>query len=306
MNKRLQRIANTLVLYSYHIQNDGLLNGKMGIILFLYRYAEYSGCKYYREFSDKLLDYVMKSAGRIPVDFEDGLPGIGWTVNYLIKGGLVDGDPNDVLPDVDKKVFSSYRCNPRTSIFGQGIYLIARLKENPSNIDFEKRVFECLDFCEKRIKEYKGVTSLYHINSILFFLFNIENNLPDNGAMDSIKRYLPENLKSVFKDKIFDDIDLYIFKRMLTEIDTKQKTGWDSVLSLQIPERSGNFDIGTMIGLFWQEILYFGDSRLKEITLDDLSHFIDSKQESLATNDFLLSKGLAGLGNMVLSSNTGV
>jgi hypothetical protein len=303
MNKGLQRIANTLVLYSYHIQNGGLLNGKMGIILFLYRYAEYSGCEYYREFADKLLDNVLVSVAHIPVDFEDGLSGIGWTVNYLIKGGLVDGDPDDVLQDVDKKVFSSYRCNPQTSIFGQGIYLIERLKDHPSNVDFEKRVIESLDFCEKGIGGYKGVISLYHINSILFFLLNIENNLSGNGAMDSIKKHLPKNLKSVFKDRIFDDADLYIFKRILDEIDSKQKTGWNTILSFQIPELSGDFDIETMIRISWQEILYFGNSKLKEIPFDDSTHFIDSKQESLAINDFLFARGLAGLGNMLLAPN---
>lgn len=300
MNKKLQRIANTLVLYSYHIQNDGLLNGKTGIILFLYRYAEYSGYKYYREFADKLLDHVLESVARVPIDFEDGLSGIGWTINRLIKEGLLTGDSNDVLQDVDKRVFSSYRCNPLTSIFGQGIYLIERLKDNQSKTDFGKLVFECIDFCEKRIKEYKGGTSLYHINSILFFLLDIESDFPYSERVDPLKKYLSENLKLIFKDKLLDAVDLYIFKRMLNQINSKQKTGWSSVLSLQIPELSKNFDIETMIRMSWQEILYFGDSELKEIPLDYISHFIENKQERLVIDDFLFAKGLAGLGNMVL------
>jgi len=306
MNKSLQRIANTNVLYSYHLQNEGLLNGRMGIIFFLYRYADYSGCTYYRDFSDKLLDYVLSFSCRIPVDFEDGLSGVGWAVNYLIKGGLVDGDPNDVLQDVDKKVFSSYSCNPRTSLFGQGIYLIERLKGNQSNVDIRKRIIECLDFCEKRIKEYRGVFSLYHINSILFFLHRIESVLPDSTTVNSIVESLPAHLQSVFKDKLFDEADLYIFKRMVVEIGKNQKNGWDSVLSLQIPELSRDFDIETMIRISWQEELYFGNSTLKEMPLEDISYFIDRKQESLTINDFLFAKGLAGLGNMVLSSHTGV
>ena len=124
--------------------------------------------------------------------------------------------------------------------------------------------------------------------------------------MDTTKKDLSENLQSVFKDRLFDDADLYIFKRILTEIGTKQKTGWDSVLSLQIPELSRDFDIETMIRISWQEILYFGNSTLKEMPLEDITHFIDSKQESLTINDFLFAKGLAGLVNMVLSSHTGV
>lgn len=207
---------------------------------------------------------------------------------------------------MDKKIFSSYRCDPATSISGHGIYLIERLKDNSSGIYYEKHIIECLGLYEKRIKGYKDAVSLYHINSILFFLLGIENTLPDNRELDSIRKHLRKNLKLVFKDKIFDDADLYIFKRMLDEIDSRQKTGWHSVLSLQIPELSGGFDIETMIRISWQEMLYFGDSKLKELTLDDISHFIDSKQESLALKDFLLVRGLVGLGNMVLSSNAEV
>ena len=54
------------------------------------------------------------------------------------------------------------------------------------------------------------------------------------------------------------------------------------------------------------EELYSGNSTLKEMPLVDITHFIDRKQESLTINDFLLAKGFAGLGNMVLTSHTGV
>lgn len=42
-DEMLRMIANTLVVYSYHIDNNGLTNGKMGVILFLYRYAAHTG-----------------------------------------------------------------------------------------------------------------------------------------------------------------------------------------------------------------------------------------------------------------------
>jgi len=79
-----------------------------------------------------------------------------------------------------------------------------------------------------------------------------------------------------------------------------------SFFALQIPELSRDFDIEKMIRTSWQEELYFGNSTLKEIPLEDITHFIDSNQESLTINDFLFAKGLAGLGNMVLSSHIGV
>lgn len=36
-------IANTFVVYVYHIENNGLVDGKTGAMLFLYRYAALSG-----------------------------------------------------------------------------------------------------------------------------------------------------------------------------------------------------------------------------------------------------------------------
>ncbi|HBL34742.1 MAG TPA: hypothetical protein DDZ96_13150 [Porphyromonadaceae bacterium] len=304
MKKELQRIANTLVLYSYHANCNGLLDGKMGIILFLYRYADYSGCKYYREFSDKLLDKVLASITHVSSDFENGLAGIGWVVNYLIKRGLIDGAPNEVLQDVDKNVFSNYRCNPSVSLFGQGIYLIERLKDNPSNTDFEKHVVECLDFCHKGMKEYNGPVSLYHINSLLFFLLKIEVFLSEEVKIDSIKKLLFERLNIAFRDKIYDDVDLYIFKRLLDGIESKQKNKWQDILLLKTPELLKHYEIERRIKISWQEALYFRNSQLGKIPSENIGPFIDCKQESLTMKDFLFAGGLAGFGNMILSDCT--
>ena len=95
MKEELQKIANTLLLYSYHIDPIGLFNGKMGIALYLYRYARYADCKYYSEFADELLDKVLDSINHSSPDFESGISGVGWCINYLMKNENVEGDPND-------------------------------------------------------------------------------------------------------------------------------------------------------------------------------------------------------------------
>lgn len=302
MKKQLQKIANTLVLYSYHISRNGLLDGKMGIILFLYRYSQYVNCKYYSEFADDLLDKVLASVTHISPDFENGLTGIGWTVNYLIKNGYIDGDPNDVLFDVDKRVFSSLRCTPDTSIFGQGLYLLERLKDKQSNTKFEKHVTNCLDFCISGIKGYKGQTSLYHLNSILYFLIMVEERKGYEPKVNSLKNLLPDILKRIFNDRIFDDADLYIFNRILNNIDQKQESQWSDILLFNTKKIPTNFNVESKIKISNLEYLYFGNSKLKKIPLKEISHFIDKKQESLTINDFLFSKGLTGFGNMILSN----
>lgn len=195
MEKELLKIANTLLLYSYHIENPGLLNGRMGIVLYLYQYAHYSGYKYYSDFADDLLDKVLDSINHSSPDFESGVSGIGWGVNYLIKNKYVEGDANDVLFDIDKRVFFRLSCNPTISLLGQGIYLLERLEDNESNKDFDKHINQLLNFCYKGISEYKGITSLYHLNSVLYFLKKMDFKENYVTEVDQIMRLLPHVLK---------------------------------------------------------------------------------------------------------------
>ena len=144
MEKSLLRIANTLVLYSYHVTGNGLLNGRMGIILYLFRYSSYAGNEYYSDFAGDLLDKVLRTSANMPSDFENGLTGVGWAVNRLLKEGLVDGNPNEVLQSVDRKVFNWIACNPGISLFGQAVYLLERWQDNLNVPYFEEQAIHIL------------------------------------------------------------------------------------------------------------------------------------------------------------------
>lgn len=84
-------IANTFVVYVYHIENNGLVDGKTGAMLFLYRYAALSGNEDYEALAGQLLDGMMKVAPSLPHGFESGLAGVGWAISRLIREGLVGG-----------------------------------------------------------------------------------------------------------------------------------------------------------------------------------------------------------------------
>lgn len=58
MDKILQQIANTIVANLKNTESIGLFNGKIGIALFLYKYAHYSGSTVYEEIASELLDDV--------------------------------------------------------------------------------------------------------------------------------------------------------------------------------------------------------------------------------------------------------
>lgn len=93
-----------LILYSSFIDSIGLLNGKMGIIIFFYHYAVFTGCKRYHRFADELIkELYLEISIQSPVGFANGLCGIAWGITYLIINKFVEAD-NDVLDEIDGKI----------------------------------------------------------------------------------------------------------------------------------------------------------------------------------------------------------
>ena len=270
----------------------------MGIALYLYRYARYADCKYYSEFADELLDKVLDSINHSSPDFESGISGVGWCINYLMKNEYVEGDPNDVLLNVDKRVFSQLSCNPITSMLGQGIYLLERLKDNR---ELEIHIDQLLDFCIKGISEYKGETSLYHLNSILYFLIEIDTMNMYHEKVDHLKLLLLDVLKKIYKGNSYDRVDIHIFNCLLTKLSPQQNRQWVDFFSFKSDGGIENCNMESLIKLSYLENLYFRNNSMKQISLIDVSNFVKQKQESLEKNDFLFFKGLAGFGNALLT-----
>lgn len=99
------KLANHLVINSSAINNLGLLHGKMGIVVFFYRYGRYIKNRMYEEFAGELLDEIFEDVhNQLPIDFENGYLGIGWGIEYLANEKFIDGNTNIVLEDMDKKI----------------------------------------------------------------------------------------------------------------------------------------------------------------------------------------------------------
>lgn len=105
VNPLLPRIVRHLMWNASFINNIGLLNGKMGITLFFYHYAQYTKNKIYKRFAGDLLDEIY---AEIHMDttknFQDGLCGIAWGIEYLIRNNFVKAESDIVLEDIDAKI----------------------------------------------------------------------------------------------------------------------------------------------------------------------------------------------------------
>jgi hypothetical protein len=114
MGKTLQKIANLLILNLQNVENLGLLNGKMGIAIFLYHYARYASQPVYSDQADELLDelFAALNTGSIPPLLTNDVAGVGFGLDYLIKNHFIETDdkPDELFKDTDIRL-SQGRCH---------------------------------------------------------------------------------------------------------------------------------------------------------------------------------------------------
>ena len=104
----------------------------MGIAIFFYQYGRYSDNKLYTDYAGELIDEIYEEINlNTSTDFADGLTGIGWGIEYLVKNGFIDADTDDILGDIDKKVYQriqfEYEYNELPGLL---LYQLARFKAN--------------------------------------------------------------------------------------------------------------------------------------------------------------------------------
>ena len=111
----------------------GLFHGRMGIILFFAHYARATQSKHYEDFAGYLLDELYEEIHEdLPVNLENGLCGIGWGIEYLVQQGFMEGDTDEILADIDRKVMEldplrMTNLSFRRGLAGIAFYVIVRL-----------------------------------------------------------------------------------------------------------------------------------------------------------------------------------
>lgn len=88
-----------------YVHQGGLYNGRLGIILFFYHYAEYAKSNEYKDLADHMLENILSQLKvDMPIDVAFGVCGLGFLLSYLLSLKFVEGTPDDVLSEVDKMV----------------------------------------------------------------------------------------------------------------------------------------------------------------------------------------------------------
>ncbi|MDR0560363.1 MAG: hypothetical protein LBG92_09325 [Prevotellaceae bacterium] len=157
-NELLQRIVNHQLMNVSFCNNPGLLNGKTGCAIFFFHYARYTGNSLHEDFAGELLDEVYEDIQtNTSVSFSSGLVGIACGISYLIHYKFVEGDADDVLEEMDKKIMEKdlRRINDfslDTGLEGIAWYALCRLYSG-ENKPFDSLYINDLQHACLRMKE---------------------------------------------------------------------------------------------------------------------------------------------------------
>ncbi|HPR73871.1 MAG TPA: hypothetical protein PLX41_09445 [Bacteroidales bacterium] len=212
IDDRLRRIANFLLLNASYIDNLGLINGKMGIAIFFYYYSRYTQNKIFEGYAGELIDEIYEEINvNTPVNFSDGLTGIGWGIEYLVKHKFIEGDTDDILSEIDNNIYKHMLNSPilidaSDDFFGYGYYYIARLAGHKIDDNDLKALIKkynliyLTDECERLLihKRYLDFNILslkpVTINSVLWFLIEMYILQLYPVKVNKILLHLPEYL----------------------------------------------------------------------------------------------------------------
>ncbi len=149
---RQQRITNTLLLNASFIDNLGLMHGKVGIAIYFFHLARETENKMYEEYAGELIDEIYDEiyAGT-PIDFENGLAGIGWGIEYLVQNKFIDADTNEVLEEFDNRIIDEVTFQTSSDfgilngICGYILYYLNRLNSNTSGTSHFESIQKSLE-----------------------------------------------------------------------------------------------------------------------------------------------------------------
>jgi hypothetical protein len=150
----------------------------MGVILFFARYGRYTGNSLYDDFAGELLDEIYEDIhAEVSIDFENGLCGIGWGIEYLLQNGFMEGDSDDALSEIDQKIMERdirrmTDQSLRTGLVGISCYIQTRLGSPCRNR-------ETSPFDERYLSEWNAAANRLVIPDEDRILYSMLGNQPE-------------------------------------------------------------------------------------------------------------------------------
>ncbi|MFV0269565.1 MAG: lanthionine synthetase LanC family protein [Draconibacterium sp.] len=165
-----ERLTNALLLNASFIDNLGLMHGKMGIAIFFFHLARETKNSIYEDYAGELIDEIYEEiTSTVPIDFENGLVGIGWGIEYLVQNGFIDADTDEVLEEFDNRIFKKFidqtptELNLLNGLIGIGAYFLKRIQnpqsndENIQTLINKQTLIHLIDEFDQRTQDISGL-----------------------------------------------------------------------------------------------------------------------------------------------------
>jgi len=140
-------IAQIIKQNELSCSNHGLMHGNIGLSIFFYHLSRNTNNPEYENIADDLLDKAFENMSTsYSADFENGLAGIGWGIEYLVQNNFAEGITDEILEVADNKIFrvlneNSYLSFELTNgLAGYLFYLINRLKNKKPPISMAQQI----------------------------------------------------------------------------------------------------------------------------------------------------------------------
>ena len=141
------QIAQIIKQNGLSCSNHGLMHGNIGMSIFFYHLSRNTNNKGYENIADDLLDKAFENMSTLSsADFENGLAGIGWGIEYLIQNKFVEGNTDEILEEIDNRVFKVLNENIYPSfelpngLTGYLFFIINRLKNKGVPISMAQQI----------------------------------------------------------------------------------------------------------------------------------------------------------------------
>lgn len=173
-------IANTILCNYSMVYKPNLINGKMGICLFMYEYARYTNIKEYEYIADDMITSIISLLHEGQTDEDVGnIAAIGMGIIYLIIHEFIeDTDENDTLDAVDDFLFKKIEDMETLSetAVQSSLYFVYRCIYYRSNLD---RNYCC--------SISKHILTIY------------QNKVRDEENLSLVEQYILDNVKIIYK-----------------------------------------------------------------------------------------------------------
>lgn len=339
IDENLRRIANVLLLNASFIDNLGLLNGKMGIAIFFYHYSRYTHNKIFDEYAGELLDEIYEEINATtPVNFENGLTGIGWGIEYLVKNKYVQADTDEALEEIDNLIYRIRLQSPLlikdgNDMFGYGLYYIMRLvnhKIDDNNLDTLIKKYHLIflsDECErillqKLYQKFKiDSLGIDTINSFIWFLLEMDRLKIFPVKVKKVLNCIPEYSIDILKEPDYNAGKLLLVRLTEKTVKVVSDNGIKKTLEKILKKYNTTVSpdlievnlIPNFIKNTWQNLIYRHYYNFFNGLSSPISNIISFLEDGYnwnntienITKDNLGLTGLAGLGlGLVINSMT--